>query len=199
MGSYYYLASQLPSLIYGQEAPMSAAAFRDLARPLLDAGDAVLLDLCDLDPQPFKAGDEGPSYADNAVAAGSDFIDRWREWERALRLNLARVRSVKSKREGAAPVEPPIFPADAVAAAVKAAAAESPLEAELILDKARWDAIEVLQGINYFDRNTIYAYLLKLLLLERGAAFEVETGFAEYKSLYAAILERVQTPMGEAK
>ncbi|GHU03373.1 hypothetical protein FACS1894147_07230 [Spirochaetia bacterium] len=199
MGAYYYLVSQLPSLIYGQVAPLSSSAFRDLARPLLDSGDAALLDFCSLDPQPFKAADDGPAYAEHSIASGSEFIDRWREWERALRLNLARVRSVKGKREGAAPVEPPLFPADAAAAAARAVAAESPLEAELILDKARWDAIEGLQGINYFDRNTIYAYLLKLLLLERGAAFEVENGFTEYKSLYAAILERVQTPMGEAK
>jgi hypothetical protein len=100
-------------------------------------------------------------------------------------------------------VEPPAHPADAAVAAVKAAAAaESPLEAELLLDKARWDAIEVLQGINYFDRNTIYAYLLKLFLLERREAFQVEEGFTEYKSLYATILDSVRSgdsPVGEAK
>jgi hypothetical protein len=175
---------------------MSSSAFRDLARPLLDAGDAPLLDLVGLDPGAqgeFSLAAEGPAYADNAPASGCDFVDRWREWERTLRLNLARQRSVKTKREGAAPVEPPIHPADAVAAAVKAAVAtESPLEAELVLDKARWDAIEVLQGINYFDRNTIYAYLLKLILLERREAFKEEVGFSEYKSLYASILEGVQ-------
>ena len=197
MGSYYYLASQLPYLIYGQTPPMSSTAFRDLARPLLESGDAELLDLVDLDPGLREEGspvDEGPAYADNAPASGSDFIDHWREWERTLRLNLARHRAQRTKREGDAPVEPPIHPADAVAAAVKAAVAtESPLEAELVLDKARWDAIEVMQGINYFDRNTIYAYLLKLLLLERREAFQVEAGFTEYKSLYASILEGVQT------
>jgi hypothetical protein len=189
---------------------MSSGAFKDLAKSLLSDHDGALMDLIGLDPQPLKAGEEGgPSYADNVPASGSDFIDRWREWERGLRLNLARHRSIKTKREGGAPVEPPIHPADAAAAAVKAVVAtESPLEAEILIDKARWNAIEYLQGIDYFDRNTIFAYLLKLILLERRALFKAEEGFTEYKSLYASILdsvgkgslpEQARSPVGEPK
>jgi hypothetical protein len=66
---------------------------------------------------------------------------------------------------------------------------DSPLEAELFLDEARWKALEYFQGITYFDRNTVYAYLLKLLLMERRSAFRAEEGFAEYKGLYAAVME----------
>lgn len=199
MGSYYYLASQLPYLIYGQPPPMSSEAFREKARPLLSDVDAALFDLVGLDPQPLKAGDTGSSYADNAPSSGCDFIDHWREWERTLRLNLAKHRSIKAKREGAAPVEPPAFPADAAAAAVKAVVAtESPLEGEILIDKARWNAIEVLQGVDYFDRNTIFAYLLKLILLERRNSFQTETGFSQYKSLYASILENNATIGGNA-
>lgn len=203
MGSYYYLASQLPVLAYGQTPPMSSAAFRDLAKSLLDGPDAALMDLVDLDPGEKKEGgfDAGPSYANNAPSSGSDFIDRWREWERSLRLNLAHHRAQRLKREGGASVEPPGYPGDAVSAVAKAvASAESPLDAELLLDRARWEAIECLEGTDYFDRNTVYAYLLKLLLLERRAAFQVQEGFAEYKSLYASILDRVQSgaaPVGE--
>ena len=199
MGSYYYLASQLPYLIYGQTPPMSSAAFKELARSLIDEDDAALMDLIDLDPQPLKAGDEGPSYADNAPASGSDFIDHWREWERALRLNLARHRSIKTKRENASVVEPPAFPVDAAATASRAVASvDSPLEGEILIDKARWNAIEALQGNDYFDRNTIFAYLLKLMLLERRASFKTDVGFAEYKSLYASILDSVES-VGEFK
>jgi hypothetical protein len=179
---------------------MSSSAFKELAKSLLDETDAALMELIDLDPQPLKGGDEGPSYADNAPASGSDFIDRWREWERTLRLNLARHRSIKTKRDNSAPVEPPVFPADAAAAAVKAVVAvDSPLEGEILIDKARWNAIEVLQGGDYFGRNTIFAYLLKLILLERRASFKTDVGFAEYKSLYASILDRVHESAGESK
>jgi len=190
VGSYYYLASQLPSLNYGQKPPMSPEAFKELARPLMSEEDAVLLDMVNLDPQPFGAG----SYTDKIPSSGSDFIDNWREWERVLRLNLAKHRVLKVKREGAITAEPPVIPADAVSAAFRAiAVTESPLEAETLLDKARWNAIDMLQGIDYFDCNTLLAYLLKLLILERSALFQTERGFSEYKSLYASILDGVQT------
>jgi hypothetical protein len=173
---------------------MTSTAFRELAGGLLDAQDAALLDQVSLDPgEPGKAGN-GPAYVENAAPTDCDFIDAWREWERALRLNLARVRAQRLKRESGAPLDPPIQPADAAATALKAGtSADSPLEAEIFLNKARWNAIEYLQGLEYFSRNTIYAYLLKLLLLERHGAFKTDPGFAEYKSLYASILERAQS------
>ncbi|MDR1971531.1 MAG: DUF2764 domain-containing protein [Treponema sp.] len=186
MGSYYYFVAQLPALVYGQEPPMDSSAFRELARTQMSAEDGALLEGLDLSGNPGQA----PS--------GCDFIDAWRDWERALRLNLARIRSQRLKRE--APGDPPVVPAAASSAAQQAAAIpDSPLEAELFLDRARWAAIEEFQGIPYFSRNTVYAYLLKLLILERHGSFKAETGFAEYKSLYASILERAQSGAGESK
>jgi hypothetical protein len=189
---------------------MLPEAFKELAKPLLDAEDAALLDMVSLDPAPYgEAPSAGISYADQAPPSGSDFIDQWREWERALRLNLARQRSVKVKREGAALAEAPIIPADAAVAAHGATAmVDSPLDADIFLDKARWSAIDALQGGDYFDRNTVFAYLLKLLILERRAAMQPETGFSEYKSLYASIVDGVNvfdgaqtgvSPAGESK
>jgi hypothetical protein len=166
----------------------------------MGGGDAALLDQVSLDPEPSGKG-TNPAYAE-LLPSGCVFIDRWREWERTLRLNLAQARAQRIKREGGVPVEPPGNPAEAVTVALNAAAVEeSPLEAELFLDRARWNAIEELQGIDHFSRNTVYAYLLKLLLLERHRLFDTEAGFAEYKSLYASILERAQgvSPVGESK
>jgi hypothetical protein len=172
---------------------MSSGACRDLCRSLLSPADAALLDFCVLDPDPpVSAGPgsaEGPAYGEVPPPTSSEFIDRWRNWERALRLNLARYRAGRIRREGGAPVDPPEYPADAAAAAKTAAAMDSPLEAELFLDKARWDVIEAFQGLRYFGPNTIYAYLLKLLLMERRSLLKTEEGFAEYKGLYASILD----------
>jgi len=190
VGSYYYLVSQLPYLMYGQTPPMSPEAFRELATPLLEKQDAALLDTIALDPLPLGSGEA--SYAEKVPSCGSEFIDNWREWERILRLNLAKLRFIKTKREGVFPVEPPGSPPAAVSAAAKALN-EAPIEGETVIDKARWDAIDSLQGTDYFDRNTIFAYMLKLLILERQASFNVEKGFAEYKSLYASILEQSGT------
>jgi hypothetical protein len=207
VGSYYYLAAQLPDLVYGQGAPMTSAAFLELARRFLDKKDSDLLDRLSLDPGDPSGTPSRPAYEENAAPTGCDFIDKWREWERALRLNLARNRALRLKREGGSPVDPPAYPLDAAATALKAGMTagvpeESPLDAEIALDKARWNAIGYLQGITYFSRNTIYAYFLKLLLLERRESFNTEAGFAEYKSLYASILERAQqgvSPAGESK
>jgi hypothetical protein len=165
---------------------MTSQAFIDLCGTKLASSDIPLLNLCTLDPDTRKT--EGATYAENAPASSSEFIDAWRTWERTLRLNLARYRSQRLKREGGT-VEPPAYPADAAAAAKAATALESPLEAELFLDQARWNAIDALQGLSYFGANAVYAYLLKLRLLERKALFKAEEGFAEYKMLYAAILE----------
>ncbi|GHV27901.1 hypothetical protein AGMMS4952_10390 [Spirochaetia bacterium] len=191
MGSYYYLVAQLPNLVYGQQATMSAAYFRTLAKTYLTAGDSALLDMVSLDPQLSEQNEKPP-------ASGSDFIDKWREWERSLRLNLARNRFQALKREGAIP-DAPDAPPDAATAAKAAVVMDSPLEAEIALDKFRWDAIEALQGLTLFSENTVFAYLLKLLILERRLSFKTEEGFKEYKALYAAILqgaEGVRGPVG---
>ena len=195
MGSYYYFIPQLTYLMFGQPPPMSSVDFRALALTLLSEEDAALISQLTLDPQP-----QGSSYAEPAVPSGSGFIDGWREWERALRLNLAKLRAAKIKRDGAA-MEAPSAPADAVAAATKALL-EPPFEGEVLINKARWSAIEALQGTEYFYRDTVFAYLLKLLILERHALFQAETGFSEYKSLYTSILESGKTgasPTGEPK
>jgi hypothetical protein len=161
---------------------MSPQAFRDMAMTLLEAKDAVLLDMMGLGLK--------PSFDDaDASNSGSEFIDKWREWERILRLNLVKYRAGKLKRENSA-VEPPVLPSDAVSAAAKAVQ-ESPLEGEVIIDKARWHAIDTyLEGSGPFDRDVVFAYMLKLIILNRQALFQTERGFSEYKSLYASILDK---------
>jgi len=158
---------------------MSSAEFRELARDKMSSAEASVLDYCTLDPG-FSAP---PTH--------SAFINRWREWEKALRLNLGKSRAQKLKRSEVSTrdaADAPEHPADAVTAAKNALALESPLDAEIFLDKARWDAIETFQGINTFSEDAMYAYLLKLLLMERRTAFKHEEGITEYQALYAAIL-----------
>lgn len=175
---YYYFVPQLSVLSYGQPAPTSSAAFREKAAAMLDAGDAALLDMVAMEPsEPGAAG------------SGCDFIDGVREWERALRLSLAGLRAAALGRDEGATPEPPDLPGAAQAAA-RAMAAETPIEGEIVIDRARWDAVEAMQGTELFHRNTVLAYLMKLIILERQASFQAEAGFSQYKSLYGSILER---------
>jgi len=198
VGQYHYLVPQLSYLVFGQTPPMSPEAFREQAMPLLDEQDAALLDTIGLDLKPPLDG--SPGYAAGAaLSSGSDFIDKWWEWERVLSLSLAKARCGKLKRE-APSTEPPILPSDAATAAVRAVQ-ESPLAGEMLIDKARWQAIDtLLEGSGYFDRNVVFAYMLKLIILKRQALFQTEKGFSEYKSLYASILEQSGTlSAGESK
>ena len=175
--AYYYLMAQLPYLVYEQKSPMSSADFMDLASPMLTKNDAALLKQLSLTPKD--------------KTTGCDFIDGWRDWDKSLRLNLARLRAIKLNRE--LPSEqPPVINVNIIAVASKAVD-EPAVEGEMILDKARWRAIEDLAGGNdYFHRNNVFAYYLKLLLIERRQSFDVEKGFVEYKSLYASIMESAQ-------
>ena len=201
--AYFYLMAQLPYLLYEQRPPMTSEAFISLCESLLSRGDFKLLSGLSLDQQSSSEGKkkrlqdevvsgkvDGPSYARPALSTGCSFIDGWREWERALRLNLAKNRAIKKEREDLILVEPPLIPMDAVNTAAKAVSSGiSPLDGEILIDKARWNVIDNLAGIDYFDRKNVFAYFLKLLLLERRQAFNAEKGFAEYKSLYASIID----------
>ncbi len=174
---------------------MSSDSFMELCGTLLTEKDGALLRSC-----ASGAGAED-SYASLPPAVSSPLIDGMRTWERALRLHLAKLRAQKLKRDGGAYAEAPSDPLDAAAVAKAALSLESPLEAEQFLDRARWDALERLQGFDYFGRDTVYAYLLKLFLLERRSLFKAEEGFAEYKGLYASIMDAAPTSIqsGEPK
>ncbi|MCL2212125.1 MAG: hypothetical protein FWB95_09415, partial [Treponema sp.] len=162
MGSYFYLMAQLPYLIYEQKPPMSSASFKATAAYFLNSADSSLLKHLSLDP----------AFAQEKT--NSDFIDNWREFERALRLNLAKERAIKLRRDTMQLQHPPLFPLEAANAASKAIDESSPLEGEIVLDKARWAAIDSMTGSDNFHRNAVYAYFLKLLLLERREAFNTE-------------------------
>jgi hypothetical protein len=166
---------------------MSSKNFNALASGLLDDDDAKIMQYLSFN-----------SVFSTDKSCNCDFVNNWKNWERALRLNLAKERALKLKKE-VQTADPPFFPQEAAIAASKAVDEKSPLDGEILLDKARWNAIDTIAGNENFSVNRVYAYYLKLLLLERRQAFNVEKGFAEYKTLYASILESAQNSPGEPK
>jgi hypothetical protein len=190
--------AQLPFLIYEQKPPMSSDAFKNLAESLLTEDDAVLFRKFSLDP--YMDANEGGFNAESAPLTGFAFFDSWRDWERTLRLNLAKHRAVHVKRESITAFEPPLMPADASSVAARVVGSDStPLEGEILIDKARWNAIDIFAGIDNFALENIFAYYLKLLLLERRQVFNADRGLSEYKSLYAEIIQSVYNSPGEIK
>ena len=177
MGNYYYFVAQLPFVNYGDAPPMSAAHFRELCQALLKPADFALIRYCVLDAK---------TAIETAGSTGSAFVDDWLTRERTLWLNLAALRAGKLHRP--IPADPPHDAPRAEAVAKAAFAMDDPLQAELYIDRARWGAVEAMIGMNYFSVNTIFAYIIKLQLLERKQLFKTEEGFSEYKTLYAAIM-----------
>jgi len=55
---------------------------------------------------------------------------------------------------------------------------QNPLERELALERARWQMIDELAGMEYFSEAKIYAYILKLQINNRLAALKIEAGKA---------------------
>ena len=189
--AYYYLIAQLPYLYYEQKPPMTCEDFKTLAKPLMSKDDFEILRNITLNPKDNSVDNpDDPKAKAQNKSAGCSFLDNWYNWDRTLRLELAKQRAVKLKREK--PADESGYQVDAVSAASKAMDESSPLDGEILLDKARWNAIDEIAGNNHFHRNSVFAYYLKLLLMERKQTFNAEKGFAEYKSLYASIVDSVQ-------
>jgi len=175
--NYYYFAATLPWLNYDDKPPMSSEEFRNQCYALLKPSDAALLRFCYYDPM---------LAVETVQPTGSDFIDLFMARERTLNLNLAFLRAAKLKRPS--PGDPPHEVPRAEAVAKAAFDMNDPLEATIYIDKARWGALDAMIGLNSFGVNNIYAFLMKLQLLERRQKFDAEKGVAAYRELYNSIL-----------
>jgi hypothetical protein len=68
--------------------------------------------------------------------------------------------------------------------------ATSPLDAESVLNKARWEYLELLETGNYFNLSKLIIYFLKLQVLQRKMEIDKEKGKAVFTEVYAAVLEK---------
>jgi len=156
---------------------MSSEEFREQCNDLLHPSDAALLRYCSYDTK---------LAVETVQSTGSDFIDLFMARERTLNMNMAYLRAARMKRPS--PGDPPHDVPRAEMVAKAACEMSDPLEAELYIDESRWGALDAMVGIDYFGVNTIFAYLLKLQLLERRQYFDAERGSAGYRERYDSIL-----------
>jgi hypothetical protein len=117
MSNYYYLVAQLPSLSYGQSAPMSSESYLELCRQLLGAEDMAAMEAG------LATGSTGDAGTEDEGAHIDPFWTDYRAWDRALRLNLALSRAQKQQK--APPPDVPSDPMDAVSAARAASGSPS--------------------------------------------------------------------------
>lgn len=159
---YYYLIAALPMLRLDAEPPMSTGEFIELCRQELTEEDFVKF----------------------SSASGCQLAAEFEAWNTALKNELVKLRASRlgfdadeSLKEGG------IF-AGITELAREVFNQENPLEAELLLDKMRWNKISELEALEYFSMEKLAAYLHKLKLLERKALFTREEGSANYRQIY---------------
>jgi len=165
---------------------MSSAEFREQCNQFLSSHDAALIKYCSYDAK---------LAVETVNPTGSKFIDLLLLRNRILHLTLANLRAVEHKRPPLGEVPPDVPRAEAVAKS--AYEMDDPLEAELAIDRARWGVLDEMVGVDYFGVNNIYAYLLKLQLLERKLRFDTTKGYANYHEVYNTILNEYNSRVKE--
>ncbi|MCR4579630.1 MAG: DUF2764 domain-containing protein [Treponema sp.] len=174
---YYYLVSQLPNISAAETKaalPLTGEQFRELAGRFISEDEKKILEKLSLVP-PMEL-----------EATGSAFLDTWYEKERNLRCALAQIRAQKLKKDSI-PL-PPGCTADIVTAARTAVGMDSPLSAEQFLYDYRLRLLDDLRPLDAFSIDAVYAYGLRLILVERMRKFEVENGKTSYHKIYDTIL-----------
>jgi len=180
--AYYYLVSQLPNISAAESKsalPLSSAGYKELCcRFISDKEKAIIEGLSLVPPK-------------DALSTGSNFLDIWYEKERYLRFALAQIRAQKMKKD---PVSLPAgLTADILQAARTAVGMDSPYSAEQYLFEYRIKLLDELKPLDSFTIDAVYAYGIKLLLVERMKKFDVENGKASYHNIYDKILGEKQS------
>ena len=157
MPAYYiYLISSLPMLNFSAKAPFSLEDFFTRCKNLIPEKEfEILCSVCKQD-----------SYF--LVTQSSDSLKQWANFEIALRNELVRARASRKKIDPLKFLRLPDWPqAEISHLAMAAYRSTSILEAEKILDQARWNFLEALSLGHYFDFDYLLIYGLKLTILER--------------------------------
>ena len=175
--AYYYLVSQLPNISTTEgkaNLPLNGKSFIELAGRFISEDEKITLNGLSLVPPK------------ELTSTGSVFLDTWYEKERNLRFALAQIRAQKMKKDSI-PL-PPGCTADIVNIARTAVGMDSPLSAEQFLFEYRIKLLDEIRPMDNFSIDALYAYGLKLMLVERMRKFDVENGKASYHEIYDNIL-----------
>jgi len=157
MSAYYtYLVSSLPALSFSNKMPFSLEEFFTKCKDLIPETEIqILRSICYQD-----------TYCLPEVAEGT--LKKWISFEVTLINELVRARAARKKID---PLKFLRFPENPEAyishVALAAYRSTSILEAEKILDLARWNFLDSLNFSHYFDFDHLLIYVLKLKILER--------------------------------
>ncbi len=160
MDKYYYLASQLPFLKFGEEPYLKREDFLQEAEKWSGERDFLVLSGADINE--LTAHENVP-----------EVLNDYREFEASLRREISRLReALKAGREHKIPES------------LKGVVDEGdPLDIEKKLLHLRWEFIEEKEEGHYFDLGFLILYFLKLQILERLFIFNKEEGMVTFDKL----------------
>ncbi|MDD5155191.1 MAG: DUF2764 family protein [Candidatus Omnitrophica bacterium] len=150
---YVYLISSLPMLHFEGKPPFSFEAFLSKCSQFIPQKDLEVLK---------GLRSEGvPQQKSRIIRKVSGF-------ETLLRNELVNLRAARKKIPAEKYLRPDGYAGSSIYhIAVAAQRNPSPLEAEKILDQAKWSFLDELAFGHYFDPDSLVIYALKLLILER--------------------------------
>lgn len=176
---FIYFAGSLPMLLFGEKPPVSVEAFDDDAARLTDERTAAMLKTVTLyNPQ-----------AQNVPAAVMKFY----EWENFLRNSWLDFRKKNRSDAGEFKRNDPPFYSDVAPVLAQAAGCSDLLEAEKIIDKLRWNALESFSTGHYFDLDFLALYRIKLQILTKYTVRTVEKGNQVLEDVLQALNDASKT------
>jgi hypothetical protein len=153
---YPYLIASLPMLHFGMKPPFSFERFLEVCSPLIPKKDFQLVRTL---PQPEHYFEKGKRH---------QIIQKWIEFDVALRNELVRIRATKKHIDPATYLRSEGYRSSSLAPAIMAATIHTSVpDAEKTLDEVRWKALEELATGHYFDLDFLITYAHKLLILQR--------------------------------
>ena len=177
MRNFYYIVSSLPALKWGEPPPFSAKIFCEMCSNWISKRQAVSLFAFDIAPSSIADG------------RGSSVAGGWKDWDSSFRNSLLRLRAKEKGRNAEKHiVQEKRFYSESESLAQNAFAAANPLEKERFIAIARWKKLDELQLGLIFDFEFLVAYKLKLLLLERWALLNKESGRGQFAEIQRRIL-----------
>lgn len=180
MGQYYFLVSSLPYLGKDIQVQLTVKEFKNLCKEQMSSGDYKIIEKCELNnfnlKEPFNKT-----------------FSKWQIREINLRNELLKLRAQGKNIQADKYfiLCNTITEVDEIAK--NAFNQNSPLDAENILDNARWIFLDNLEVGNYFNIDKLILYSLKLQLLAKKASYNKDKGTEVFNKIKDEKLEKINS------
>lgn len=182
---YYYFACSLPVITFDGEPPMSTEEFLADCQKLLHHEDYFLVHkLLSKDVIDYYFLQKIQKDHSAIVAMDIAAFQKGLRFNRSFRNEMAAYRAERAGKDPLKYIRGDRDPDPAITEIIhQAGKASDPLEADRIINKARWDFFDEMQTGHYFDLQFIILYGLKLMILERYHVINSDKGKAVFEEI----------------